>query len=216
MRGFGSIEAVLAAVREDARAEVEKIESEAGAAAARLREEDRRAPVTLPDANARIDAARRQARERAAEEDWADRRAILDARERWVGRVAADGLQRLLAADPATRRDDLLRLAREAIMRLAGDRVDLLVSHADTARTDAAWRAEIEAATARTVSVVPSDHVTTDGCIARTADGRLSYDNTYGARARRFESAWRQALGGLFDTATTPAPVLQATGHRGG
>jgi vacuolar-type H+-ATPase subunit E/Vma4 len=44
---------------------------------------------------------------------------------------------------------------------------------------------------------VSADTSVSSGCIARSADGRLNYDNTLAARTRRFEGAWRSALSEL-------------------
>ena len=213
MKGFGSIESVLAAIREDARAEIERIESDAAAAVARLRDEDARSPFVVADADVRLAAARRQARERLAEQDWADRQEALNAREAWIARIAAEGQRRSLASEPGVRRRGLLRLAREAVERIGGDDVELLISAADAAVADSAWQSQLANETGRTISLTPAVDIASAGCIARTRDGRLSYDNTYVARARRFESSWRAVVAGLFEQASE-SPVGAGAAQR--
>jgi vacuolar-type H+-ATPase subunit E/Vma4 len=215
VKGFGSLEAVLVAIQEDARAEIEKIETDTDATLARLHEEEAHTPVVVPDADVRIAVARRQARERLAEDQWADRQAALNAREIWIGRVAAEGQKRLLALAQEVRRREISRFAGEAAARLTSDQVDVLVAVDDEALThDAAWRAELEAATGKHMVVTATSEVMDGGCIVRTSDGRIRYDNTYAARARRFELAWRAALGTLFD-ARSETPNREPVGDSG-
>ena len=61
MTGWGSVESIVAAIREEARAESDRVDAETAATIARLREEDSRTPVAVPDGDARIESARRQA-----------------------------------------------------------------------------------------------------------------------------------------------------------
>jgi vacuolar-type H+-ATPase subunit E/Vma4 len=204
VKGFGSLAAVTLAIQEDARAEVERIDAETADAIARLVREDAGLPVVVPDQELRLAAARRMARERLAEEDWADRRAALEVREHWTAHVAAEGDRRIGALPAADRRTGLLRLACHAAGRIAGDHVQILVSPSDAALADPAWQAEFAAATGKTMAIRPDASVA-GGCIVRSADGRTQYDNTFAARARRFQSTWRPALGRLFDQPSAPS-----------
>jgi vacuolar-type H+-ATPase subunit E/Vma4 len=199
MTGWGSVESIVAAIREEARAERDRLDAETAATIARLREEDNQTPVAVPDGDARIEAARRQARERAAEEHWADRQLALESRERWMARAVALGLERLRTADAARRREDLLDLAREAAARVGGPAIDIVVAPADLALADPTWRDQV-AATISAAVTVAADPAVTGGCIARSADGRLNYDNTFAGRTRRFEGAWRSALSELLES----------------
>jgi hypothetical protein len=134
----------------------------------------------------------------AADQDWADRRASLDAREQWLTRAAELSLERLRTLDAVTRREDLLHLAREGAMRVGGTAVEILVGLEDLPLADPQWIADVAAATPATVTVAASPNIT-GGCIARGADGRLSYDNTFTTRLRRLDAGWRQALSELFE-----------------
>lgn len=199
MTGWGSIESVIAAIREEARAEADRLDAEASAAIARLREDERQTVVTVPDAESRVEAARRRARERGAEESWADRQVALEARERWLSRAVALGVDRLRAADAASRREDLFHLARDAGVRVGGPAVEILVAPEDLSIADAAWTNEVASAIGAAVTVA-ADATVTGGCIARTAAGRLTCDNTVAARTRRLDAVWRRALSDLFES----------------
>jgi vacuolar-type H+-ATPase subunit E/Vma4 len=196
MTSWGSVESVIAAISEDARAERDRIEADVAATIARLREEDRLIPVAIPDGDARIETARRRAHEHIAEENWADRQVALESRERWMGRVVALGLDQLRCADAAARREDLLLLACDAALRVGGPAVEIVVAPDDLALADPPWCAHVAATTGTAVTVV-ADTAVTGGCIARSADGRLNYDNTDVARTKRFEEVWRSALSEL-------------------
>lgn len=195
MRSLGSSAAVAAAVREDEGAEVERIDRETVAALARLVEEDAAAPVALPEREVRLGAARREARELLAQEDLRDAREALEARESWMRRAVVEG--RKLLADPvpaAQRRADLARLAREGLDRLPGDPVEIVVAPADAALLDDAWIRDL--APGRAVRVVQGDDALAGGCVVQS--GKVTFDNSLEARARRFEAAWRTALGALY------------------
>jgi vacuolar-type H+-ATPase subunit E/Vma4 len=193
---FGSIEAVVAAVQEDANAEVEKIERDLAAAITRARDEDAGLPVVVPDADPRISRARRQTHDRIAAEEAADHQSALRDRETWIAQAVTEGQRRLLALDVATTRADLIRLAREAIDRMPDQALELLVSPARADLLDAATRDEIMTAPGKTIArVTLSPNVGSGGCIVQTIDERIRYDNTYAARCRRFASIWRARLG---------------------
>jgi vacuolar-type H+-ATPase subunit E/Vma4 len=196
MTGWGSVESIVAAIREEARAESDRIDAETAATITRLRDEDRHTPVEIPDSDIRTEAARRQARERAAEESWADRQLALEWREQWMARAVALGLERVRGADEATRREDLLRLAREAAARIGGPAVEVVVAPDDFPLADSEWRARLSATLAGAVTV-SADAAVNGGCLVRSGDGRLNYDNTFITRTRRFEGAWRSALSEL-------------------
>lgn len=200
MRTLGSPAAVASAIDDDAAAECERIERETAAALARLAEEEAAEPAALPEREVRLAAARREARERLAQEDLADAREALEARESWLRRAVAEGRRRLAEPAPAaTRRAELGRLAREGLDRLPDDLVEIVVAPADAALLDEAWARAI--APGRTARVVRGDDALAGGCVVRRADGRVSFDNSLDARARRFEAAWRTALGALYQGA---------------
>ena len=213
---FGSIEAVVAAVREDAKEESEKVERDLAAVIARAREEDARFPVVVPDAEARINRARRQAHDRIAAEDAADHQSAIKDREVWIAQVVAEGQRRLLVLDAATARADLARLAREAIDHMPDQALELLVSATRADVLDAVPRDDFMTAPGKKIArVTPTPNIVSGGCIVQTIDGRMRYDNTYAARCRRFESIWRARLGNMYEQRLEPI-VVGSSSHGGG
>lgn len=212
MTTFGSLEAVVAAIQEDAKAEVERIEHDLADAIARDRAEDAARPVAVDDGDARIAAARRQARDRAAWEDWADHEASLQGREEWMRLVRAAGERRLAALDASARRTDLLAFAIEAIAFLPKEPLRVLIANGDAPLAESLLnelRAAAPDATITGVDVADDPH---SGCIVETVDGRMRYENSYQARAERFESIWRAALGGIYERASQPVLAGRGTG----
>jgi vacuolar-type H+-ATPase subunit E/Vma4 len=200
MKALGSPAAVAAAVGDDADAEVDRIEREARAALARIAEEEAKDPAALPEREVRLAAARREAHERRAREDLLDARESLEAREAWIHRAEAEG-RRLLAepAPAADRRAAIARLVQEGLDRLPGDTIVVAVAPADAPLLDEAWARALSPG--RAVRVVPEEGVSPGGAIVRSADGKVAFDDTLEARARRFEAAWRSALGALYEAA---------------
>jgi vacuolar-type H+-ATPase subunit E/Vma4 len=198
MAPLGSVEAVVAAIREDAHAEVERIERERDASAARIRAEDAAAPVVVADAEVRLSAARREARERAAAEDWADRQSRALARDRWMRVVAERARQQLRDATDAQRRADLLTCAGEAIAQMPAGGCELLVAARDLVLLDERWRDALHRTVSRPVTIVACPEID-GGCVARSPDGRLRFDNTLAARETRFEPHWRRRLAECFE-----------------
>jgi vacuolar-type H+-ATPase subunit E/Vma4 len=211
MRAYGSSAAVIAAIDDEADAEVARIEQEARAAIDRLRQQDAADPVVLADRDARVAAARREAAERLARAEWQDTRAALEARERWMADVQERGRARLTAETSAATqagRRVLATFAVEAIRMLGATACEIVIGREDVASIDEAWRTEV----ARTsgcseIRVVAGD--VQGGCIVRTLDGRASFENTVASRMRRFEALWRAALGRIHGESAceSPSPV---------
>jgi vacuolar-type H+-ATPase subunit E/Vma4 len=206
MRPLGSVAAVIAAVREDASAEAEVLDRRAGADAEHVRTLAVADVVTVPDLDRRLMAARQTSESRLAQEDWEDRREAVADRERWIARAVELGRRQLVdPGDAPTRRERLAALAREALSRLPGGVCELVVPDADVAWLGPDWcRAVARGAGRDEVRVVAGSHE--GGCIARTLDGRASFDNSYAARAERFQAAWRSALAEVYEQAQRGAP----------
>ena len=197
MRLAGSPESVVEAIRDGAEAEIETLDRATEERVRRLGEVAEEEPLSDPRAAVRLSAARREAAETLAREDLADRRESLEERERWIARAAAEGAVRLArAGEDGPRRELLARLAREAIRELPGDAFEILVAPADAALCDEAWRKSVAGPSSR-VTVRCDNPPEGGGCAARTADGRVSFDNGFAARARRFEAVWRAELARL-------------------
>lgn len=201
MRTLGSIAAVAAAVRDDVQAESERLERDVAQQLARLAQEEAADVVTVPEREPRLAAARREARGRLAREEWQGAREALEERERWIERVVVAG-QRTLAEpeELGQRRAWLARLARDGLERLPGDRFEVVVAAADAAILDAAWCREVASSDACQVRVVATEPTPRGGCVVRTADGKVAFDNSIEARSQRFQSAWRSALGELYES----------------
>jgi len=194
VRLAGSPESVVEAIRDEAAAEIETLERATRDQIRRLGEAADEEPSSDPRATVLLAAARREAAETMAREDLADRRESLEERERWIARAAAEGAARLArAGGDGPRRELLERLAIEAIESLPGDAFEICVLPGDVALCDEAWRRRVAGAS-RTIAVRVDDPPEGGGCSARTADGRVSFDNGFAARARRFEAAWRAEL----------------------
>ena len=186
MKPLGSAASVIAAMREDAAAELERIEREADERIAAL-EKEPGAETLLPDREERIAAALRAAREAAAREDLEDSRGALLARERWFEQAAEEG-RKLLAAAP-DRAPVLFALARDALECLPPGARTLHVAPEDVRFFDAGALERLEAALGEPAAI-------DGGCIARS--GRLSADNSFSGRARRLEGRIRVSLGKLY------------------
>lgn len=213
MKPLGSVQAVVAAIREEAAAELEMLGQKTQAELDRIRAEEARDVVTVPDGESRLAAARQQARARLADQDWQDAREAFAERERWMARVVAQARQQLAEADtPDRRRTVLAALAREGLERLPAGPCDIVVSVGDATLLDSTWSQTLAATTGRANLRVIAGPVE-GGCLARTLDGRASFDNSYAARAKRFESAWRAALAALYEGTVVPS-VEPAEPHR--
>jgi len=191
MQTLGSVAALCAAVREDAEVEAERTLAAAWTPPA---------PPPAPagpagnrERETRLAAARRAAAELIAHEDWLDARGALEDREAWLRRAAEEGRRRLTAPEAApARRARLERLAAEALAALPPGPLDLLLAPEDLPLFAADRGASLR--------VIADPTVAPGGCLARSRDGAVSCDNGIEARARRFEPAWRSALGRLYRT----------------
>lgn len=184
MQTLGSPASVIASIREDADAEVQRIEEAASAELASLRSEAATASVVIADREERLTAARRKNEERIAMQEWEGRRHAIEQREAWIQRVAMKARKMWTGGDPATRREQLNALIREAMSRFpSGVTREAAVSASDRALVD---DSELPLATAAIAG----------GCIVTA--GNVSVDNSFEARARRLEPEWRNALSGIY------------------
>jgi vacuolar-type H+-ATPase subunit E/Vma4 len=200
VRGLGSIDSLLEALREEVEEELSRIKEELEADVARLRHASEIDPVILPDRDARLESARREAAEDSARQDWADRRAALEDREAWIARIVAEGqTQFARGEEKADRRDTLEGWIDEAVERLPGDTFEVVLSTDDAALFEKAPR-PVPSGTAarREIRMIADANAPPGSCLARTPEGRASFDNGFAARSRRFESAWRAALAEIY------------------
>jgi vacuolar-type H+-ATPase subunit E/Vma4 len=105
MQGYGSAESVIAAIRDEAAAEVERVERAASAEVEKLRVVE---PFVICDREQRLGAARRETRERIAQEEWQGRRAAIEQRELWIARVLERGRELLASHDVQPLIDDAI------------------------------------------------------------------------------------------------------------
>ncbi|MEW6321092.1 MAG: V-type ATP synthase subunit E family protein [Acidobacteriota bacterium] len=198
MRTAGSPAAVMAAMRDEAAAEVDRVEQEAAARVGALERALAELTVEAPDRDRRLARARAAAGERMAREDDLDARADLDVRERWMAAVAARGRQLLESRDAAARRRVLTRLAVEALARVPGSTAVLELAACDLAAVDLAWREAVTRESGKQGVELVAGKIG-GGCVARTPDGRAAYDNSIEARIDRFLPECRAALGAVFE-----------------
>lgn len=124
MQTLGSPASVVAAIREEAEAEVERLQETTAAELAAIRTEATSTSVVIADRDARLTAARREAEERIARQEWEGRRAVMQQREQWMQRVVAAAQERWTV----TSGDALEALVREAKSRLPDGPWDVIVS----------------------------------------------------------------------------------------
>jgi vacuolar-type H+-ATPase subunit E/Vma4 len=185
---------VADAVREEASREVERLLRDTDEEIVRLRAEAQSADVMPPDRPARLAAARREVSAQLAREDWEDRRAALEERERWTERAIRLARERLDDdREAASRRELLLALAVEAAERLPAGAVEIAVSASDASIADDAFVEELVRRARRPVARARGD-LPQSGCVVSTPGGKVRFDNSLEARARRFEPLWRAAL----------------------
>ena len=89
MQTLGSPASLIAAIREDAAAEAERIQEAAANELASIRAEGTSSDVAIADREERLIAVRRENEERIAKQEWEARRAVIEQREAWIGRVVA-------------------------------------------------------------------------------------------------------------------------------
>jgi vacuolar-type H+-ATPase subunit E/Vma4 len=114
MQTLGSPASVVAAIREDGEAEVERIRETAAAELASIATEAASMNVAIGDREERLTAARRANEERVARQEWEGRRAVMQQRETWIERVVAKA-QEGWGPSPAAALDALVREARSRL-----------------------------------------------------------------------------------------------------
>jgi vacuolar-type H+-ATPase subunit E/Vma4 len=205
MKAVGSVAAVIAAIREDAAAEAEAIESRATAEVERIRGLQASDVVTIPDRESRLAAARRHAQMRVAQEDWEDTRDAVAVREEWMNRALELGRQVLTNREGGqAHRERLAALVAEGLARLPGGACEIVLSGTDVALLGPDWGRDTARVNGRDDIRVTAGSLD-GGCILRTLDGRLSFDNSYTARTNRFQAAWRSALARVYEQAISTA-----------
>jgi vacuolar-type H+-ATPase subunit E/Vma4 len=101
MQTLGSPASLIAAIREDAAAEAERIQEATARELASIQAAGAASDVAIADREERLAAARRENEERIAKHEWEARRAAIEQREQWIGRVAAKARERWGELDPA-------------------------------------------------------------------------------------------------------------------
>lgn len=179
MQTLGSPASVVAAIREEADAEVERIEETTAAELASIAAVGASASVAIADREERLAAARRASEERIAKQEWEGRRASIEQREKWIQRVVAKSQETWTSGDAA----QLNALIREALSRMPHGDCDVAVSARD--------RHLVDVPDARgTIAPIAG------GCVVTI--GNVSFDNSFEARSRRLEPEWRSALSGMY------------------
>jgi hypothetical protein len=197
MRVWGSADAVIAALRDDAAAERERLERESAAAIRALGQSV--APQdagSAAESTERLDRVRRALADADAAQEWDDAVAAASDRDAWIAEVASLGRRAIASAPDQCRL--LQRLVREAVRELPGPDCVVAVPHA-LADAVERWRAEVERDTGKRIAVETGAFAA--GCVARTPDGRVTFDNTIEARERRANTAWRTAVAHVYDEA---------------
>jgi vacuolar-type H+-ATPase subunit E/Vma4 len=196
MKAWGSSASVIAALGDDAAAEVERLERDAAAALERLRASP--APGGGgPDPAPRLAAARRAAADLEADEDWQDIVAAAADRDAWIASIVDQG-RRAIAGAP-----DVLAwtaaLAEDAARALPGSDCIVSVPAAVLPQIDDAWRGGVERRSGKRVTLEAAPFAA--GCMARTPDGRITFDNRLDAREARTLPQWRAALARTYESA---------------
>ena len=209
MKPLGSVAALLAAIRDDAAAEAEVIQRDADAAVARTAADEAACPPSQAE-DRQLAVARDRARVRIAQEDWHDARDAIAERERWMARAIALGTAQLQERrTPPEVRVELAALAREAVARLPAGAIELLVDAAVARDLDDEWLSALAARRGDDRITIVTAAVN-GGCIARSADGRASFDNSYAARAERLQALWRAQLAAIYERATSAIALPRA------
>ena len=186
MQTLGSAASVVAAIREEAAADVDRIEQMSATETADLQSAAANATITIADRSERLAMARRRIASDLASAEWEGRRAVIEQRETWIASVVK-------RATEAWRndRDALLALARASLASLPDGPCDVVIG----GNADARFRDDLASASGRpqlTVSATPA----MNGCVASCGD--VTFDNTIEARARRHETEWRAAISRLY------------------
>lgn len=124
MQTLGSPASVVAAIREDGEAEVERIQEAAAAALKTIAVEAASTDVAVGDREERLAAARRMNEDRVARQEWEGRRAVMQQREEWIQRVVTKAQQRWGTSSAET----LDALVREARSRLPEGECEVVAS----------------------------------------------------------------------------------------
>lgn len=146
----GSVDSLVAAIRDDVAAEVERVEKTAADEIAARRADVDGVPAAAADRDQRLAAARRRNAESLAQAEWEARRAFIEQREQWIESVIARGREILksMPADAwtaealATAGDPHAEVIGEGIVR-AGNLIVDNSSGERTRRFEPAWRAAI-------------------------------------------------------------------------
>jgi len=124
------------------------------------------------------------------------RRDLLDAQEAEIEKLFGAARARLADRKAYDYPAVLAGLAANAIASIFADQVVIELAAADRAIATEAWLAEVRKRVGRevSISVAPEAAPIDGGVMARSADGRLLYDNSFAARLRRLAPALRRDL----------------------
>jgi vacuolar-type H+-ATPase subunit E/Vma4 len=205
MKTLGSVAAVVAAIREEANAAIERLEQEAAREIASLA----RPPAVVtadPESDSRVASARARAHDRESQEEWNAGLEDLQDRERWMNRVVAAGRAAFAdASDPAAVKRLIAALVKEAAAQLPDGACVVVVPAAIAAHLDDGWRVQTSGSIGRQVSVEAGPVAA--GCIVRLVDRPMAYDNSVEGRERRTQVEWRAALARVYAEALSRIEV---------
>lgn len=124
------------------------------------------------------------------------RRGLLAAREAELEQLFEAARQRLADRSSYEPAAVLAALAAQAIRAMGADRVTVELAEADRAVATEAWLADVRRRVGREVAIEVSSEAAPieGGVVVRSADGRLLYDNSFGARLRRLRPELRKEL----------------------
>jgi vacuolar-type H+-ATPase subunit E/Vma4 len=188
MQSLGSPASVIAAIREDAEAEAERLRESTESEVKAIRADAASMNVAIADREERLAAARRAIAERIAAQEWEGRCAIIEQREQWMQRVVAKAQETWATCEV----DRLDALIREARARMPSGACEIAVSAADRERITEMLSQTTDNREPTTITIAPI----AGGCIVTVGD--VSFDNSFEARSRRLEPEWRNALSGMY------------------
>ena len=207
MRAWGSAASVVAAVADDAAAEIERLEHAAEEATIRRQAAQTGVPAPI-DPGPRLAMARRGAAELDLEQDWQDALTAARDRDEWIAAVIR------IARPAIATATDVVQWTAALIVEAVGHLPDcasavVAVPASILSAVDQDWRPALESTTGK--SLVVEAGTFTAGCLARTGDRRVSFDNRLEAREARMSTELRTALARHYDAAVgTGVPMETA------